>query len=113
MKKMLILAAALAVGGCMAEPPPRISAEAQSRLTAALQGRVQAGPPVSCVSSRLLRGNESVGEDAIIFKTIGSDLVYVNRPRSGCPEIRSARSLVIARRRRNAARVTSAKSSIW
>jgi hypothetical protein len=80
--------------GCMTEAPPtEMSAAAQMKITDALAGRVQAGPPQNCVSQRNLRGNRSAGEGAIVFRTVGSDLIYVNRPRAGCPEIRSGRAI--------------------
>ncbi len=94
MKKLVLLSLALAAGGCTAErPPAQMSGNAQNSLQAELAGRVQSGPPVSCVSSRLLGGNRSVGEGAIIFQTTGSGPVYVNRPPGGCPEILSGRAL--------------------
>ncbi len=93
MKKFLSLPLA-ALAGCMAEAPPAdLSAEAESRLAAQLEGRV-AGPPQSCVRQQDLLGNESVGEGAIVFRARTSGLVYVNRPAAGCPEIRAGRALV-------------------
>ena len=93
MKTLLALPLIALAAGCMAERPMEMSAAAQSQLAEALQGRVQAGPPQSCVSSRMLGGNESVGEGAIIFRTSGRDLLYVNRPPGGCPEIRPGRAI--------------------
>jgi hypothetical protein len=93
MKKIIALSAAALTAGCMAEPPMEMSAQAQSMLTAELDGRVQAGPPQSCVSQLNLGGNRSVGEGAIIFGDRNDNLVYVNRPRAGCPELDSGRAL--------------------
>jgi hypothetical protein len=88
--KTIVAAAILALAaGCTAEPPAQLSATNEAKLAEALGGRVQAGPPQSCVTQRNLGGNRSAGEGAIIFSTSGSDLVYVNRPRAGCPDIRS------------------------
>jgi hypothetical protein len=70
-----------------------MSGEARSMLAAELDGRVQAGPPQSCVPYRNLGGNRSVGEGAIIFGDRNANLVYVNRPRAGCPELDSGRAL--------------------
>ena len=92
MKKILTLSLVALTAGCMSERPMEMSAEAQSELASQLGDRV-AGPPQTCVSQRHLRGNRSVGEGAIIFRTLSSDLIYVNRPPSGCPEIRQGRAL--------------------
>jgi hypothetical protein len=93
MKKIIALSAAALTAGCMAEPPMEMSGEARSMLAAELDGRVQAGPPQSCVPYRNLGGNRSVGEGAIIFGDRNANLVYVNRPRAGCPELDSGRAL--------------------
>ena len=93
MKTLLALPLIALTVGCMAERPMEMSVAAQSQLTEELQGRVQSGPPQNCVSSRTLGGNRSVGEGAIIFRTLGSDLIYVNRPPAGCPEIGSGRAI--------------------
>ncbi len=93
MKTLLALPLIALTAGCMTERPMEMSAAAESQLTEELQGRVQAGPPQSCVSSRTLGGNQSVGEGAIIFRTMGSDLIYVNRPPGGCPEIGPGRAI--------------------
>ena len=97
MKKIIALALAALTVGCMSERPMdpgrRSLADGPASLAEALNGRVQAGPPQNCVSQRLLRGNRSVGEEAIIFQTTGSNLVYVNRPPGGCPEVRPGRAI--------------------
>ena len=93
MKTLLALPLIALTASCMAEGPMEMSAAAQSQLAEELQGRVQAGPSQNCVSSRMLGGNRSVGEGAIIFRTQGSDLVYVNRPPAGCPEIGDGRAI--------------------
>ena len=64
MKSTILLAAsgaALLVAGCMMEEEPGLSAEAQSRLAAELEGYVPDGPAVSCVRSADLQGNRSMG----------------------------------------------------
>ena len=93
MKKLVPLALAVVTAGCMAEPPPeRYSARAESRLGPELAGRT-AGPPRNCVPSRDLLGNRSAGEGAFIFSTRSRNLIYVNRPPGGCPEIRPGMAL--------------------
>ncbi len=96
MKKILAFPlAALAVAACApADPMERADRAAmnESRLAQELRGRT-AGPPVSCVNQRLLGGNRSVGEGVIIFQGAGNNIVYVNRPPAGCPELDSGRAL--------------------
>lgn len=93
MKKFAALSLMALAGGCMAEAPPaQVSAETQSQLTAAIEGRA-AGMPQSCVSSRDLLGNRSAGEGALIFNTRSRNLIYVNRPPAGCPELRQGLAL--------------------
>lgn len=96
MTKFVALALAVLTAGCMAERPMQMGdARTQTRLAEELQGRVQAGPPQSCVQQRNLRGNESAGEGAIIFRGTVGDLIYVNRPPGGCPEIGSGRAIKV------------------
>lgn len=94
MKNIIALSAAALTVGCMAERPMEMSAEAQSRLAEELAGRVE-GPTQHCVSRRDLRGNRSVGEDAIIFEGRSRATIYVNRPRGGCPSLDQGRALLI------------------
>ena len=96
MKRLALATLALLTAGCTAaadDAPSDPSAIAQTRLAEELRGRV-AGPPQSCVSTRLLRGNRSVGEDVIIFDGQSRNLIYVNRPPAGCPELDSGRALI-------------------
>ena len=83
---------ALAAAACSAEPPAGPSEEARTRLSEMIGDRVP-GPPQSCVQLRDLAGNESAGEGAIVFRTNSANLIYVNRPPAGCPEINSGRAL--------------------
>ena len=93
MRNMILLAGAVLLAGCASEERMvEVERNDEARLAAALEGYRQSGPAISCVSSRDLQGNRSVGERAIIFDSIGSTL-YVNRPRDGCPEITSTRAL--------------------
>jgi len=92
MRAVLIPALAALVGSCAtAAPEP---GEMGPELRAELAGRV-AGRPRACVQQRDLTGNRTVDNgDAIIFGTRRSDLIYVNRPRGGCPSLRFGRTLV-------------------
>ena len=92
MKKLVAISIAMLVAGCAAQEPMEMSAEAQTELAEALRGR-SAGAPVACVNQRLLRGNRSIGEDAIIFEGAGGTL-YVNRPAAGCPSLELGRALI-------------------
>jgi hypothetical protein len=95
MKMLAFSVLALGLGGCTATTDDTAAqtraARADTQLAEATRGRV-AGPPVSCVSQRLLRGNKSAGEGAIIFEGTNG-LVYVNRPPAGCPELNTFRAL--------------------
>ena len=95
MKSTILLAAsgaALLVAGCMMEEEPGLSAEAQSRLAAELEGYVPDGPAVSCVRSADLQGNRSMGPDAIIFSGTGGRK-WVNHTRGSCPSLEFGRAL--------------------
>ena len=96
MKNLAALSLAAFAAACTAsaaDAPSEMSAVAQSKLTEELRGRV-AGTPVSCVSQRELRGNRSVGEGAIIFDGPSRNVIYVNRPPAGCPELNFSRALI-------------------
>ncbi len=94
MKKLLALSLVALAGGCMADAPPAaVSAETESRLAAEIEGRT-AGRPQNCVRSRDLLGNRSAGEGAFIFNTRSRNLIYVNRPPAGCPELRPGLALI-------------------
>jgi hypothetical protein len=92
MKKIVALSLLPLMAGCMEQRPMEMSARAQTELAAALEGR-SAGAPQSCVPSRDLRGNRSAGEGAIIFDSPSRNLIYVNRPAGGCPELRMGDAL--------------------
>lgn len=92
MKKYLAFPLIALVAGCVPAEPVELTAAEQSELSVALAGRV-AGPTVSCVNLRDIRGNRSVGEGAILFEGVGGT-VYVNRPPAGCPDLRETRTLI-------------------
>ncbi len=87
MKKIVALSLLPLIAGCMEQRPMEMGARAQTELAAAIEGRT-AEAPQSCVSTRDLRGNRSAGEGAIIFQGNSRNVIYVNRPPAGCPEIR-------------------------
>ncbi len=96
MKKFAAFTLALSAAAACAPADPIETADraamAESQLAEALRDRV-AGPPISCVNRRLLRGNRSAGEGAIIFGDVGDRVLYVNNPPAGCPELNSGRAL--------------------
>ena len=92
MKTILLPIGAIAVlAFAVGAAPPAGNDEA--KLSAALQGYSQAGPPVSCVNLRMLGGNKSAGETAIIFEGTSRARLWVNRPRGGCPDLEGGRAL--------------------
>ena len=94
MKTIALLTWVAALTACTSERPAEMTASDDTKLSAALTGYEQAGPPVSCVEQRDLRGNRSVGEGAIIFDGPTSATLWVNRPAGGCPSLDFGRALV-------------------
>lgn len=91
MKTIVTLGFACLAAGCGGEGGVQSSRSADSAAEA-LAGRT-AGPAISCVNLRDLRGNRSIGDGAILFEGPGG-LVYVNRPAGGCPDLNTGRTLV-------------------
>ena len=87
--KRLFLCPALLLVACTAhsDEPFHSSPQAQDRLAAALEGRVPAGPPLSCVPQRDVRGNDIIDDRTILFEGPGNT-VYVNRTRTSCGGVR-------------------------
>ncbi len=95
----LLLAAACAhngappMGGAAPGPAGQAqAADAETGLAAALKGRV-AGQPQDCVAESDLAGNQSYGRDAIVFSSRTGDVLWVNRPASGCPALDPTRAI--------------------
>jgi hypothetical protein len=87
MKKTIALAGlTLAISGCTVAEPPEARMDREAALSTELRDYEQTGPAVSCVSTRDLEGNRTVG-DAVIFERHGRQL-WVNRPAGGCPDLR-------------------------
>jgi hypothetical protein len=83
------LAIVLLVTGCAVQPAPRRSADAGDARTtpdglAALEGFV-AGTDLGCVSTHELRGSTPLADGAGVLFQGRSGIVYLNRPRGGCP----------------------------
>ena len=92
MKHLILLASACLAVGCTTDDPVETAANDEARLAAKLRGFEPAGPPVTCVNMRDLRGNESAGEGAIVFDGNGGKK-WVNRPAGGCPSLEFGRAL--------------------
>jgi hypothetical protein len=99
MKTIIMLFAAILAVGCTHTAKPATGGQAQEQaakdeadLAAALGGRI-AGPPQECVDQRDLGGNKSYGRGVILFSGRTNDVVYVNRPAAGCPDLDSGRAL--------------------
>ena len=99
MKTIIMLCAAILAAGCAHNRGPEATTPAQAQaaedeagLAAALSGRI-AGPPQDCVNQLDLGGNRSYGRDVILFSGRTNDVVYVNRPAGGCPDLYSGRAL--------------------
>ena len=84
--KIAIAGLALAAAGCAAHESPEARMDREAALSAELRDYEPAGPATACVSTRNLRGNRSAG-DAIVFDGLGN-MIYVNRPAGGCPDLR-------------------------
>ena len=89
---VLIIAAAASACAASATPQPR-TAQAQTKLTKALVGKV-AGPRVSCLPSYRTNDMRIIDDNTILFRE-GRNLVYRNDPPGGCsPMGRGAYTLV-------------------
>ncbi len=92
MRALILLSAAVVVGGCTHRGQPaagtggRQAAGDEAALAAVLQGRV-AGPPQDCVNLTDLGDSTPYGRDAILFRGHTDEVVYVNRPAGGCPAL--------------------------
>jgi hypothetical protein len=89
---LIAVAAAALVAGCAndadlaAGESALMNAVDGAELAEAVAGRT-AGPPRSCVRLQDVRNTRSAGRDTILFDGPGG-VVYVNRTRSSCPDIR-------------------------
>ena len=94
MNKLHFLICVGLIAACTSERPAEMRADDQTKLSTALAGYEQSGPPVSCVNQRDLRGNRSAGESAIIFDGPSRSTLWVNQPAGGCPSLDFGRALV-------------------
>ena len=92
MNKLVAIPLLALAAGCAPSEPVALSNAEQGLLAKELNGLI-AGPAVSCVNMRDLRGNRSIGESVVLFDG-PAGTVYVNRPAAGCPALGSSRALV-------------------
>jgi Family of unknown function (DUF6491) len=96
--KMLALAslsaAALLASCATGLSQPTRTAEQQQELDKALAGRV-AGAPVNCIPNYHTSGMQIVDDYTILFKD--GRTIYLQRPRGGCPGIRSHSNILVTR----------------
>ena len=69
-----------------------MTARQEADFAKVIEGRTP-GQPQTCVQSTLLRGNKTYGEGVIVFEGLTNSTVWVNRPPSGCPELKWSRAL--------------------
>lgn len=87
----LLLVPALAACGMAGVEQPR-GERAQTRLTAALEGKV-AGEPLRCIPRYSRDDLEIIDRNTILFKN-GRNLVYRNDPEGGCGSLAPTRTIV-------------------
>ena len=92
MNKYLFMSMLVALPQSSAAVAPERDVSRPAAFDEALAGRT-AGEPQSCVVQRNVRGKKGLGEDAILFTMNSPDLVYVNRPSSGCPALTGFRAM--------------------
>jgi hypothetical protein len=94
MRSVLLILAASALSSCYAgmQQPMTRSAEADARLHTLLAGKV-AGPPMSCLPSRMANNQMTIDSHTIAFRDGGR--VYVNNLSDGCGNLGGTRSLVL------------------
>jgi hypothetical protein len=94
MKAALTTVALVAlVAGCAHQGGSQAkTAGEETAIASALSGRI-AGPPQTCVDLSSLGSNRSFGRNAIVFGSASDEVVYLNRPPAGCPELDASRAL--------------------
>ena len=97
MRIIPLLAAAATLSSCYGAmgagmAPPMHSAEADAKLRTLLAGKV-AGPPRSCLPSRMANNQMTIDHDTIAFRD--GSRVYVNNMSSGCGNLGGYYTLVV------------------
>lgn len=81
MRALPLIPVAAALAGCMTQPPPTRTAEAQAEFQRLTAGRV-AGPSLTCLPSYRADNMVRIDEGTVVFKDGGT--VYVNRLHGQC-----------------------------
>lgn len=94
---MMLAAVAVLLSGCATTPEMAASrakriASGQAELAEAIKGRVT-GKPVDCIPLTLMQSTRIIDGTAIIYKA-SSNVMYVNRPRSGAESLDNSDILV-------------------
>ena len=89
---LILVASALASCSTTMEQPQMRTAEADARLQAILAGKV-AGPPMSCLPSRMANNQMTIDDHTLAFRDAGR--VYVNHLSGGCGTLGGARTIVV------------------
>lgn len=96
MRAIPLLASAVALAGCMTQPPaPGATAESQLKFAELTAGKV-AGRPISCLPPTLRSRNLEVIDDRTIAYRDGSR-TYVNHLRGECGNLKSGFNTLLVR----------------
>jgi len=94
MRALPIFAVAVALAGCVTQPPAQPTAQAQAELESLVAGRV-AGPAVSCLPSYRGKDMVRIDEGTVAFREGGT--VYVNRLQGECNGLNSGFYTLVTR----------------
>jgi hypothetical protein len=96
MRALILPLLAATIAGCTAQPFNEVrTPRAQLQLDRLLAGKV-AGAPISCLPAHATRDMTVVDDQTILFRD-GSNRIYRNDPRGGCPGASRAGSTLIIR----------------
>ena len=94
MRALPLIPVAAALAGCMTQPPPTRTAQAQAEFQRLSAGRV-AGPSLTCLPSYRADNMVRIDEGTVVFKDGGT--VYVNRLHGQCDGLNSGFYTLVTR----------------
>lgn len=94
MRALPFIPVAAALAGCMTQPPPTRTAEAEAQFQRLTAGRV-AGPSLTCLPSYRADNMVRIDEGTVVFKD--GDTVYVNRLHGQCDGLNSGFYTLVTR----------------
>ena len=94
MRALPLIPVAAALAGCMTQPPPTRTAQAQAEFQRLTAGRV-AGPSLTCLPSYRADNMVRIDEGTVVFKDGGT--VYVNRLHGQCDGLNSGFYTLVTR----------------